>query len=232
MHVPDGFFNAGTSVGAGVVSAGTVAVCLKQASAELNDRAAPLAGLTAAFIFALQMLNFPVASGTSGHLLGGALAAILVGPWAGALCVSIVLLVQGLVFADGGLTALGLNVLLIAIIPAFVGYAVFRVARRTLPANSGGVVTSAAIASFVSVPIAAAVFAVLYGIGGAVDLSFGSVLAAMVGVHLLVGIGEGLITAAVVSAVVSVRPDLVYGATDLQRPYPDAAPTGPAPAAS
>lgn len=232
MHVPDGFFDAGTSVGAGVVSAGTVAVCLRRASADLNDRAAPLAGLTAAFIFALQMLNFPIASGTSGHLLGGTLAAILVGPWAGTLCVAVVLLVQGLVFADGGLTALGLNVLLIAIIPAFVGFAVFRAARRALPANHGGVVTAAAIGAFASVPIAAAVFAVLYGVGGAVDLSFGSVLAAMVGVHVLVGIGEGLITAAVVSAVVGVRPDLVHGATDLHRAYTDLPTSGPAPVAS
>ncbi len=232
MHVPDGFFNAGTSVGAGVVSAGTVAVCLKKASAELNDRLAPLAGLTAAFIFALQMLNFPVASGTSGHLLGGTLAAVLVGPWAGTLCVALVLLVQGMLFADGGLTAYGLNVLLIAIIPAFVGYALFRAARRLLPATSGAVVSASAIAALISVPVAAAVFSILYGIGGAVDLSFGAVLGAMVGVHALVGIGEAIITAAVVSAVVSVRPDLVYGAADLRRPYADLNPSGTAPAAS
>ncbi len=232
MHVPDGFFDASTSVGAGVVTAGTLAVCLKKASDELNDRVAPLAGLTAAFIFALQMLNFPVASGTSGHLLGGALAAVLVGPWAGTLCVALVLLVQGLLFADGGLTAYGLNVLLIAIIPAFVGYALFRAIRLLRPATSGAVVGASGIAAFVSVPVAAAVFAILYGIGGAVDLSFGAVLGTMVGVHALVGIGEALITAAVVSAVVSVRPDLVYGATDLQRPYADLTPSSTAPAAS
>lgn len=231
MHVPDGFFNAGTSVGAGVVTAGTLAVCLKKASDELNDRMAPLAGLTAAFIFALQMLNFPVASGTSGHLLGGALAAVLVGPWAGTLCVALVLLVQGVFFADGGLTAYGLNVLLIAIIPAFVGFALFRAVRRMLPATASAVVSASGIAAFVSVPVAAAVFALLYGIGGAVDLSFASVLGAMVGVHALVGIGEALITAAVVSAVVSVRPDLVYGAADLERPYADATGRRTAPAA-
>ena len=216
MHVPDGFFNAGTSVAAGAVAAGTVTVCLKKASAELNDSAAPLAGLTAAFVFALQMLNFPVASGTSGHLLGGTLAAVLVGPWAGTLCVALVLFVQALLFADGGLTALGLNVVLIAIVPAFVGFAVFRLLRRALPANPGAVVGASGFAALVSVPTAAAVFAVLYGIGGAVDLSFGALLGAMVGVHVLVGIGEGLITAAVVSAVVATRPDLIYGATDLR----------------
>lgn len=217
MHVPDGFFNAATSLGAGAVTAGTLVAAGKRAAADLGDRLAPMAGLVAAFIFALQMLNFPVAAGTSGHLLGGALAAVLVGPYAGIICISVVLAVQGLLFADGGLTAYGINVVLIAIIPSFVGYGAFRLVRRFLPARRGAVVGASAVGAFVSVPVAAAAFAVLYGIGGAVDLSFGSVLAAMVGVHLLVGIGEAVITAVVVSAVVSVRPDLVYGAQDLVR---------------
>lgn len=215
MHVPDGFFDAATSLGAGAVTAGTLVATGKRAAADLGDRLAPMAGLVAAFIFALQMLNFPVAAGTSGHLLGGALAAVLVGPYAGTICIAVVLAVQGLLFADGGLTAYGINVLLIAIIPSFVGYGAFRLVRRFLPTSRGAVVGASAVGAFVSVPVAAAAFAVLYGIGGAVDLSFGSVLAAMVGVHLLVGIGEAVITAAVVSAVVSVRPDLVYGAQDL-----------------
>ena len=215
MHVPDGFFNAGTSVGAGVFAAGTLSVGLKKAALDLSDRLAPMAGLVAAFIFALQMLNFPVASGTSGHLLGGALAAVLVGPWVGTVCVGIVLFVQALLFADGGLTALGLNVVLIAIVPAFVGYAGFLLTRRLLPATRGAVVAGSAVGAFASVPVAAAVFAVLFGIGGSVDLSFGSVLAAMVGTHVLIGIGEAVITGAVISAVVGTRPDLVRGAADL-----------------
>lgn len=215
MHVPDGFFNAGTSIGAGLFGAGTVGVGLKKAAVDLTDRLAPMAGLVAAFIFALQMLNFPVASGTSGHLLGGALAAVLVGPWVGMVCLSIVLLVQALLFADGGLTALGLNVVLIAVVPAFVGYAAFRAMRRILPATPGSVVTGSAVGAFVSVPVAAAVFSVLFGIGGSVELSFGSVLTAMVGTHVLIGIGEAVITGAVVSAVVGTRPDLVHGAADL-----------------
>jgi cobalt/nickel transport system permease protein len=215
MHVPDGFFNAATSVGAGVVTAGTLGVSLRKAANDLTDRLTPLAGLVSAFTFALQMLNFPVASGTSGHLLGGALAAVLVGPWTACLCIAVVVLVQGLLFADGGLTAYGINVLLIGIIPSFVGWGVFRTVRSVAPATKATVVAASGIAAFVSVPVAAAAFAVLYGIGGAVDLSFGSVLTAMVGVHVLVGIGEALITAAVISAVVGVRPDLVYGASDL-----------------
>ena len=215
MHVPDGFFNAATSVGAGVVSAGTVAVGLKKAATQLTDRLVPLTGLVAAFVFVLQMLNFPVANGTSGHLLGGALAAVLVGPWIGCVCIAVVLLVQGLLFADGGLTAYGLNVLLIAVIPTFVAWGVFRATRSFLPAARGSVVVSSGVAALVSVPVAAAAFAVLFAVGGSVDLPFGSVLAAMVGVHVPIGIGEAVITGAVVSAVVAARPDVVYGARDL-----------------
>jgi cobalt/nickel transport system permease protein len=215
MHVPDGFFNAATSVSAGVVTAGTLGVSLRKAADDLTDRLTPMAGLVSAFVFALQMLNFPVASGTSGHLIGGALAAVLVGPWTACLCIAVVLLVQGLLFADGGLTAYGINVLLMGIIPVFVGWGVFRTVRAMAPATKATVVGASGIAAFVSVPVAAAAFAVLFAIGGSVDLSFGSVLTAMVGVHLLIGIGEAVITAAVVSAVVGARPDLVYGAADL-----------------
>ena len=111
MHVPDGFFDAPTSIGAGVFSAGTVGIGLKRAADDLSDRLAPMAGLVAAFVFALQLLNFPVASGTSGHLIGGALAAVLVGPWVAVVCLSIVLFVQALLFADGGLSAYGINVI-------------------------------------------------------------------------------------------------------------------------
>lgn len=213
--MPDGFFNAATSIGAGAVTAGTVSIGLKQAARQLTDRLAPLAGLVAAFVFALQMLNFPVAAGTSGHLLGGALAAVLVGPWVGITCVSIVVFVQALLFADGGLTAYGINAILIAVVPTFVGYAIFLTARRVLPSAKPSVVTASAIGAAVSVPASAAAFTVLFGMGGAVDLDFTAVLGAMVGTHVLIGIGEAIITGAVVSAVVATRPDLVYGARDL-----------------
>lgn len=217
MHVPDGFFNAATAVGAGAVSAGTLGVGLRKAADDLTDRLAPMAGLVAASIFALQMLNFPVVSGTSGHLLGGALAAVLVGPWVATSCIAVVLLVQGLVFADGGLSAYGINVLLIAIVPSFVGAWVFRLAWSVLPKDKASAVAGAVLAALVSVPVAAATFAVLFAVGGAVDLPFAQVLGAMVGVHVLVGLGEAAITAAVVSAVVAVRPDLVALAPGLSR---------------
>ena len=137
MHVPDGFIDAPVSIAAGVVAAGGIAVCLRGARRELDDRTAPMAGLVAAFVFAVQMLNFPVAAGTSGHLLGGALAAILVGPYTGALCVAVVLLVQGLLFADGGLTAIGVNVLTMSLVTVVVGWAGLPAADPDAAADQG-----------------------------------------------------------------------------------------------
>src|SRR3982751_3598534 len=133
MHVPDGFLDAPTSIGTGVVAAAAIGVALRGARRELDDRTAPLAGLVAAFIFATQMLNFPVASGTSGHLLGGALAAILVGPCTGLLCMSVVFVVQSLLSADGGITALGTNILLMGMVTVLVGWVVFRAVQAVLP---------------------------------------------------------------------------------------------------
>ncbi|WP_182874113.1 energy-coupling factor ABC transporter permease [Microbispora sp. H10670] len=212
MHVPDGFFDVPVSVGAGVFAAAGVAVCLRGARRELDDRTAPMAGLVAAFVFAAQMLNFPVAAGTSGHLLGGALAAILVGPYTAVLCVAVVLLVQGFFFADGGLTALGVNITLMAIVTSVVGWAVFRLVTRTGPRRRGTLVAASFLAALVSVPAAALVFTVLFWLGGTAPIDLGAVAAAMGGVHLLIGLGEGLITALTVSSVLAVRPDLVYGA--------------------
>ena len=227
MHIPDGFINAPTSLAAGAVAAGGVGVSLRRAAQTLQERQAPLAGLVAAYIFAVQMLNFPVAAGTSGHLLGGVLAAVLVGPWAGCICVAVVLVVQSLL-ADGGLTALGLNITNMAVVGVFGGWAVFRLLRRVLPATKPSVVVSAGIAAGISVVLAASAFVVEYAIGGAGGVPVGTVLAAMVGVHTLIGIGEGIITALTVGVVLGVRPDLVYGASDLQAPLTLGTRPGPA----
>ena len=215
MHVPDGFIDAPVSIGAGVVAAAAIGVALRGSRRELGDeRVAPLAGLVAAFVFAVQMLNFPVAAGTSGHLLGGALAAVLVGPWTGVLCVSVVLLVQ-LFFADGGLTAYGVNVTCMALTTAVLGWLVFRLVLRLLPRATGSVVPAAFVAALVSVPASALAFTGIYALGGTVDIPLGSLAGAMIGVHVLIGIGEAVITALVVSSVLAVRPDLVYGAREL-----------------
>ncbi|MER6104691.1 energy-coupling factor ABC transporter permease [Streptomyces sp. NPDC001832] len=218
MHVPDGFINAPVSAAAGVVAAGAVAVSLRGARRELDERTAPLAGLVAAFIFAVQMLNFPVAAGTSGHLLGGALAAILVGPYTGVLCISVVLLMQGILFADGGLTALGVNVLDMGVVTTVVAYALFRGLLGVLPRTRRSVTAASFVAALVSVPAAAGAFTFIYWIGGTTDIPIGEVFTAMVGVHVLIGIGEAVITALTVGAVVAVRPDLVHGARGLTAP--------------
>ncbi|MGI8889088.1 MAG: energy-coupling factor ABC transporter permease [Nocardioidaceae bacterium] len=212
MHVPDGFLNAPTSIATGLVAAGAVALALRQANKELDKRTTPMAGLVAAFIFATQMLNFPVGAGTSGHLIGGALAAVLVGPWTALLCMSVVLVVQGVVFADGGLTALGTNVLLMGVVAVVVGWAVFRMVTLLAPRSAKLVSIGAAIAALVSVPVAAVAFVALYEVGGTADIPLAALVSAMVGWHLLIGIGEAVITGLAVSSVLGVRPDLVYGA--------------------
>ena len=166
MHIPDGFINGGVSVGAGVVAVGALAVCVRKSAEVMEEKQAPMAGLVAAFIFAVQMLNFPVASGTSGHLLGGVLAAVLVGPWVGAVCVSVVLLVQALLFADGGLSALGLNIVNMAIVAGFGGYAIYATLRKVLPTNRGGVMAASGIAAGLGVVLASLAFTLQYAIGG------------------------------------------------------------------
>lgn len=215
MHVPDGYLNAPTSVATAVVAAAGVGLALRRSRDELDDRTAPMAGLVAAFVFAGQMINFPVAGGTSGHLLGGALAAVLVGPWTGALCISVVLLVQGLFMADGGLTALGTNITLMALVGCFTGYAVFRLVMLVLPRRASSVPVAAAVGAFVSVPTAALTFAVLFAVGGNADIAFSTVAGAMVGWHVVIGLGEAAVTALVVAAVLASRPDLVRGARGL-----------------
>lgn len=217
MHVPDGFIDAPISAATGVVAAAAVAVSLRGARRELDERTAPLAGLVAAFIFAVQMLNFPVAAGTSGHLLGGALAAILVGPYTGVLCVSVVLLMQGILFADGGLTALGVNITDMAVVTTVVAYAVFRGLVKVLPRKRGSITAASFVAAVLSVPAAAVAFTLIYAVGGTTDVSIAKVATAMIGVHVLIGIGEAVITALTVGAVIAVRPDLVYGARGLQQ---------------
>ena len=212
MHVPDGFLDAPTSVATAAVAVAGVALALRGARRELDERTAPMAGLVATFVFATQMLNFPVGAGTSGHLLGGTLAAILVGPWTGMLCVSVVLIVQALLFADGGITALGTNITLMAIVGVVVGWVVFRSLQAVLPKRAGLVAPLAAVGALVSVPSAALAFVGLYAVGGTAPIALETLVTAMLGWHTLIGIGEAVITGLVVGSVMSVRPDLVYGA--------------------
>jgi len=213
MHIPDGYINLPTSLSAAALASGGVGVSLRRIRATMRERVVPLAGLAAAFVFVLQMLNFPVAAGTSGHLLGGALAAILLGPWVGAVVVTVVILVQGLVFADGGVSALGLNVINMALVTTVVGWCVFRLITRLLPRTATSIVAATAIASWASVVAASLAFTAEYAVGASGGVAVSTVLGAMVGVHALIGVGEGIISGLVVSAVLASRPDLVYGAS-------------------
>ena len=218
MHIANGIVNGQVSAVFAVLSLVALGFCVLRSRADLDDRLAPMAGLVAAFIFAVQMLNFPVLPGVSGHLLGGALAAMLVGPWVGALCVATVLVVQCLLFADGGLTALGLNIFNMAVLGTAAGYLLIVALMRLLPKTASGAATTAFIASVVSVVIASQGFVLEYWMGGTTQLSLGGISATMAGVHTLIGIGEGLIAAVTVATVAKVRPDLVYALRRFRKP--------------
>ncbi len=213
--MPDGFLDATTSLATAATAVAGVGLSLRGARRELSDFAAPLAGLVAVFVFAAQMLNFPVGAGTSGHLLGGTLAAVLVGPATATLCLTVVLLIQALAFADGGLSALGTNVTLMALVGVWAGYAVFLLARRVLPRRVASVPVAAAVGAFVSVPAAALTFTGLYAVGGAAPIDLSSLATAMLGWHSLIGLGEAAITFLAVGAITATRPDLVHGARAL-----------------
>jgi cobalt/nickel transport system permease protein len=206
MHIPDGFVDAKTAVATGVLSAAGVGVALAQVRRHLPRAKVPLLGVTAAFVFAAQMLNFPVAGGTSGHLVGAVLAAVLLGPSAAVIVLTAVLAVQCFLFADGGVTALGANVFNMGIIGGFGGYVVYRLARKIV-SGTRGVVTAAAFAGWCSAVVAAICCAGELASSGTV--AWKVAFPAMAGVHMLIGIGEGVITALVLVAVARVRPELV-----------------------
>lgn len=207
MHIPDGFINIATAATTYAVSAGGVGYGLRAVGRKLGERHVPLMGVLAAFIFAAQMLNFPVAGGTSGHLLGAALAAILVGPWAGVVIMSCVLLVQCLIFQDGGLIALGANVFNMGIVGSFTGYYLYRGAALFLGEERKGKLVGGFIGAWGSVVLASIACALELALSGTSPISVA--LAAMAGIHALIGIGEGLITVAVLSLVLATRRDLL-----------------------
>ncbi len=190
-------------------AAAAVGVALKRADVELDERRVPLLGVTAAFIFAVQMLNFPVAGGTSGHLLGAALAAILLGPWMACLAMSVVLVAQAFVFADGGITALGANILNMGVIGALLVGGLMYAARSVSGNRRSAVLAIAGVGAWLAVMAGAAATSIELALSDTVPL--GTVLPPMLGVHALIGIGEAVITVAAVSAVLATRPDLIPG---------------------
>jgi cobalt/nickel transport system permease protein len=207
LHIPDGFLSAPVSAAAWVVTIAAVAYAARQADRTLGERAVPVMGVMAAFIFAAQMMNFPVAGGTSGHMLGGALAAIMLGPWAAILVLTTVVGIQALVFQDGGLVVMGANILNMGVLTSLVGYAIYRGTQPLVGASSGGRLVVAFVAAWVTVQVAALGTTAMLVASDTSPLSVA--LPAMMGVHALIGIGEGLITAAAVGFVVATRPDLL-----------------------
>ncbi len=207
MHIPDGFLNVATVATTYAVSAGGVGNAVRVANKKLGEKQVPLMGILAAFIFAAQMLNFPIAGGTSGHVIGAALAAILLGPWAGVLIMSCVLIAQCLIFQDGGLLALGANIFNMGIVASFSGYYIYRLINSLMGSDRRGALVGGFAAAWGSVFLASIFCALELAVSGASPI--GVVLPAMAGVHALIGIGEGLITAAVLSLVLATRADLL-----------------------
>ncbi len=207
MHIPDGFVSTPVVAAGIVVAAGSVAYAVKATNKRMGEKQIPLMGVLAAFIFAAQMLNFPVIGGTSGHLLGAALTAILLGPWAGVLVMTCVLAVQSLIFQDGGLLALGVNIFNMGVVACLVGYYVYRGVTLLLGKQRLGIMIGGGLAAWLTVVAASVVCALELSVSGTVPLSVA--LPAMAGIHALIGIGEGLITAAVLALVLATRADLL-----------------------
>lgn len=202
LHIPDGFLSLPVSLVGWVLAALLIAVALRQMRHELAERQVPLIGILAAFIFAAQMINFPVAGGTSGHLLGGALVAILLGPWAAVLVMTSVVSIQAFLFQDGGLLTLGFNIFNMGIISAFVGYAVYNTVRRIAGRHAG-----AALGAWIGVELAALATSLQLALSRTSPLEIA--LPAMLGVHALIGIGEALITLGVLVFIRQTRPELL-----------------------
>lgn len=215
MHIPDGFVDGRTALAAGALAAAGLGVALRDVRRTFPPRRVPLIGLAAAFVFAAQMLNFPVAGGTSGHLIGAVLAVVLLGPSAAVLVMSTVLILQCFMFADGGVTALGANVFNMALVAPGVGYAVFAVVRRIAGESRRGLLLATAFASWCSTVAAAVACAGQLAASGTV--AWGVALPAMAGVHMLIGVGEAVITTLVIAAVAGVRPELLRESAPAER---------------
>ena len=209
LHIPDGFLSLPVSLVTGAFSLVLLIISLKQVEKDYQDRVVPLMGVCAAFVFAAQMINFPIPGGTSGHLLGGTLTGILLGPWAGSLVMTVVFIVQALLFQDGGLTALGANIFNMGLIGTFGGYYLYKVIRSLFGFSRWrGMAMGTAIASWTSVVVAAFVCSVQLALSGTVPLQVA--LFAMLSWHFVIGIGEALITLTAVSYIWRTRPDLIF----------------------
>ncbi|MDQ4092246.1 MAG: energy-coupling factor ABC transporter permease [Actinomycetota bacterium] len=209
MHIPDGFVSAPVAVAGAAVAVAGLTICVRRTGRDGTERQLPLAGLIAAFFLVMGAPIIPVAVGTSGHLLGGTLAVALLGPWLGPVVITVVTVAQTLFLGDGGVSALGVNVVNLALMPAVVGYPLLLGLRRVLPQRPAGITVAAGVAAVVSVLAAAALFTVEYALGGAVGVPLHTVAGSVIGVYALVAVFEGLVTAVVVRSLLALRADLV-----------------------
>ena len=207
MHIPDGFISIPVAVTTGIIAAGAIAYGVKATSKKMGDKQVPMMGVLAAFIFAAQMLNFPVAGGTSGHFVGAVLAAILLGPWSALLIMSSVLIVQCLVFQDGGLLALGANIFNMGVISIFTSYYIYKGIYGLSRKSKVGRLAGAGIAAWFSVVIAATACAIELAISGTSPMEVA--VPAMAGIHAIIGVAEGAITVAVLGLIMATRADLL-----------------------
>ncbi len=218
MHIPDGFLTTRIAVAMNVVSGASILYAARRAKVDFSGRRVPIMGVLAAFVFAAQMLNFPILGGTSGHLIGGSLLAILLGPMAGSLTLTTVIMAQALFLQDGGLFALGANIFNIGIVPCFTGYAVFRLAGGGTTTGKR-LVLAGFLAGWFSLLISSALCALQMGMSAIIDLRIG--LTAMVGYYAVIGLVEGVLTAGVLSFLFKLRPDLMSIGKEIRFGIPD-----------
>jgi len=207
LHIPDGFLSTAVALVGWVLAIAAIAIALRQTRGQLGEKQIPLMGVLAAFVFAAQAINFPVAGGTSGHLLGGTLAAIVLGPWAAVLIMTSVIAVQALVFQDGGLLALGFNIVNMGVLTAFTGHLLYQSLMKVMGDGRNSVLTAGAVGAWLSVMIGAVATAIELALSGSSPL--GIALPAMAGVHILIGLGEALITVGALTFIYATRRDLL-----------------------
>ena len=206
MHIPDGFLDAKTWATLAIVSGGSLCFAINKVKKEITEKKIPLMGVIAAFIFAAQMLNFPISGGTSGHFVGGVFAAIILGPASGLLIMSLVLLIQCFIFQDGGVTALGANIFNMGIITSVFGYYLYKWINKIMKKDYSSI--SVFLASWISIVLAAVICSFELAISGTVALKV--VLPVMAGFHILIGIGEGLITVFVMEIIRKAKPEILF----------------------
>jgi cobalt/nickel transport system permease protein len=204
LHIPDGFLTGGAAAAGAVAGGGALAYCIHRAGAEGRERDLPMAGLAAAFFLVADAPFFPIAVGTDGHLLGGTLAVALLGPWLGAVTMAVVTVLQALVFGDGGITTLGLNIFNLAVLPAFLGYPLILALRRVAPLP-----IACGVAASCVVVVAAWCFVAESAIGASQTIDIGTLAGTIIGTYAVIAVIEGVLTGLVVRALLGVRPELL-----------------------